>query len=706
VAAAVALWTAGIAAGESVTLSTEDVALKLGPDGKVESILDRAVGVERIKSGHRQQQWHFCEISAGGRPHAPTSFERRDGVLVFVFGTLNPAVVVRVRVEERRSYLLIGLERVENPGRVEAVRFARLSTRGSTDRTAERMLRYEEGGRSRCLGLEPLDAYTEVQAGAAGAGGYLSAVAHRGLAALAPRPSGADVFAGRRVALFASGDDAASLVRVLSQVEADEGVPLGWAARREPALRQSTIFWSLFDASAEAARRRAIELTRRAGCRKALLVVTLWADRANGYEAAREWGGSATLKAWIAEAHGAGLLVGAHTLPTFAPPNASIAAASSSAVRRDDSGRPWAVPGGLGYQLDLWRGGFGAQARQIARAVSEAGFDYVYADGLEELPEPLWCSTAVAVRELYEALRSAGRAPRWIEGSSHVSGALWPLIAIHGQIDYYLHQATFRSEVDRNVAHMLKDPGNPSPRQLGWAPLCHPRFPETTPDELEYALGRSLAYDVPIVLVMWGGSVESWTHRDANLHMIYLYEKLRLEQYFPAEVRAELRRPGRDQVLFPDGARYRLLRCRSAPEGPRVASVEIGEKRAGPGQPDGAPRPVSVALRALASEKAEDGAWFVSLWAEPRGADGRPLLSQRFGADGKPAAPVALDGLCVVLPGVRPEQVKVCDIRGRAIEVSAGREGVSIPLTTRVYVRLAGDEPTASLRDAILRFEP
>jgi hypothetical protein len=384
----------------------------------------------------------------------------------------------------------------------------------------------------------------------------------------------------------------------------------------------------------------------------------------------------ATLKRFIDDCHAAGLLVCAHTLPTFVPNAARVATERGRDLRRGPNGEPVVVTGGIGYHLDLWNGGVARQCEQIAAIYREAGFDYIYADGLEEVPEPYWCSTAVAVQEVHAALVGVDRPPLWIEASAHVMNALWPYVAINGQTDWYLQKAPFRAEANRNVAYMLQDAENPTPRQLGWAPICHPNFAETTPDEVEYLLARSMAWDVPIVFVMWSYSLNAWSHRDASLHLIYLYEKLRLQGHFPAALRLAARKVDQDYMLFPDGERYHWLDCEALP---MTSAVQLAEKHNGVA--------VSAALRGYVSRSPHDGAWHATLWAQPVTADGKTIRSSQLTAQENPQ-PVHLDGVRVRLPKVASANVSVSDIWSAKVTTVDAAGDTLVPLASRIYLKL------------------
>ncbi|MBW7904557.1 MAG: hypothetical protein LC135_08065 [Phycisphaerae bacterium] len=719
-------------AAPGATYSTSDVSITIGSDGKVTSILDLTTGVERIKTTIPVYQVHLVSIRTGGEFVAPTGYSLSGNVLTYTFGSVTPAPVVSVQVNTYARYMRFKVTSVTNGGAIEELRFVQLATRDSLDRSAERLMRYNDGGHQRYLGLYQLDEYTQTIIGPAGAGGYLHADVDPAL----PLCPG---FVGRGVALFACDIDLPAVRDVLELVEQGEGLPLGTPVKRLPTLKRSTIFWANFHYND---RQRMLEIAHAVGAGHMLIFRDMWADVQHQYAPLAMWGSYANIKAWVDQCNAEGILVGAHTLPTYLANNSSvyILPGVDPRIRRDRSitlaadlpanqtdgliqttTSPAGWPtgeyerdivigqeliqytslktsppygflgpfiraknqtgaGGLGpqdhatgaaierlvntaegtaYQLGLANGGTAEQIAQVAAAVKQAGFNYVYADGMEEIEPPFGYTTGLILSMYYKALVDAGAQLDYFESSANTMGYSWPLVSVWGQMDYYLQNDTFKREVDRNVPHMSRDPGNPDPRQLGWAPMCHPSFGQTSTDELEYLLARSAAYGVPIVVHMWAWNIDGWLNRDANFALMKKYEEVRLAGVLPAAERELAKTLGRDFMLFSgeDGSHHLLP----------VQLLNVGDNAA--------------SVRGYLSSTPVDGRRYATLWPLQPGGNAS-----------------------VRLMGVNPQDIVVRDYAGNLVSVAAPSPGqVRIPLASRVYIRLSAAPDVAQLfADAIV----
>ena len=186
-------------------------------------------------------------------------------------------------------------------------------------------------------------------------------------------------------------------------------------------------------------------------------------------------------------------------------------------------------PWGRRYQWGIASGGVEQWCTDLAARLDAADIRVVYMDGAGWTQEPHWYSLAYLSNTLYQAMPSP---PLWFECSDIITNLCWPLVAISGQIDYYVPENQFKSEVDRNINQMLAISGF-TLRQLGWPPLGEGASFQSTPDELEYVLAKSLAYDVPVVFHVWMSALHTWPHRSANFYLMSQYEQLRLSNHFP-----------------------------------------------------------------------------------------------------------------------------------------------------------------------------
>lgn len=242
-----------------------------------------------------------------------------------------------------------------------------------------------------------------------------------------------------------------------------------------------------------------------------------------------------------------------------------------------------------GYELDL-AGGVQQYSADIATKLDAAGFDYIYLDGLEYRDCPEWYSLNAQKYAIYDAMTNK---PAWVEASGNAGSHSWPMLGMDGQIDYtYIEVDGLKSEVNRDLERKLSSGQRAlteyTQLQLGWVELSNPSTRHTTIDEIEYALAKSVAYDMPVTIQVWLSSLESWPNRDANLWLLNQYEQLRLSGYFTQAEKDAAKAVDKDFMLFrrPNGAwsleRAWLLNIsrqvrgyitRSAMDGVRYATV-------------------------------------------------------------------------------------------------------------------------------------
>ncbi len=297
--------------------------------------------------------------------------------------------------------------------------------------------------------------------------------------------------------------------------------------------------------------------------------------------------------------------------------------------------------GGRVYIWDLPSGGVEQWCRDIAATLDAIGVDYIYTDSLERTQEPAWFVHSFYVYTLYQQLT---RKPLWIEASS--MGGTWsfPLIGATGQIDYRGSPADFKREVDRNAQAMLSPQHAFHPLQLGWARPSYSANQHIRPDDLEYLLARSLAYDVPVVLQVWFNWLERWPLRDANLELIRRYEQVRLAGTVPRAQRRAAQRTGKDFMLFDDPA--------GSPQLVPVSLLPVTR--------------FSRRVRAFLTDVPVGLHRYATLW--PTTAD---------------------DSFELRLSGLEPEDLRVTDHRGQPVTVRDRGAGlVGIPIRTRVYIEL------------------
>jgi hypothetical protein len=196
--------------------------------------------------------------------------------------------------------------------------------------------------------------------------------------------------------------------------------------------------------------------------------------------------------------------------------------------------------------------------------------------------------------------------------------------------------------VDRNIQHMLVDPTDGALRQLGWAPLNHPFLPHATPDDLEYLLAKSAAYDVPVMVVLFIYSLPNWANSAANWHLMKTYDELRLSGGLSFVSRLSAREPGKDFMKFTDEVGNHFLTA--------VSQLAIAAN--------------SPLVRGFITDDALRGDRFVTLW------------------------PVGNEGFTLRLPGVAPDALTARDYLGDRLDTTPSGGDLLVPLGSRIYIQL------------------
>ncbi|MFO0840235.1 MAG: hypothetical protein U1D55_17135 [Phycisphaerae bacterium] len=293
---------------------------------------------------------------------------------------------------------------------------------------------------------------------------------------------------------------------------------------------------------------------------------------------------------------------------------------------------------------------------ELARVYDGAAFDWVYFDHAEDTPPPLWYNATLGQLSMLRQLR---RTPAIVQASTETMFS-WHFTTRTGQRDYFKLSMDARDEIDdalaRSVPRAREDLMSP---EIGWFPLRLPtdRLPGTSIADIEYLYTKALAADAAVSMQATPAACERLPHRAAILALMRSMEQLRLEGYFPREVREPLSAPRSEFMLIKDDQnRFHLSPAR---EIPFVAGTSL-DVRAYLAEPVGALRVISL--------------WNVSTpqWLE---------LS------------------------IAPDQVEVVDFLGKPVSVEALAGGaLRMAVSSRLYLRMHGNwEPWWVFRQARVR---
>ncbi|RIH64477.1 hypothetical protein D1164_14045 [Mariniphaga sediminis] len=187
-------------------------------------------------------------------------------------------------------------------------------------------------------------------------------------------------------------------------------------------------------------------------------------------------------------------------------------------------------------------------AEKIGKIYNDAGFDFIYFDGAEDVIPPYWFYTSLAQNKLYQNFTSP---PVFSEGAikSHFS---WHILTRGNAFD------TFRPEVIKEATRkyplaqakfVSKDFTSIN---FGWMKYVAPG--ESTigmqPDMFEYVCSRGAAWDCPVSLI---GELEIFKKHNRtsdNLEVIRRWEKARIENFFTDKQKEELKNSNQEHILL------------------------------------------------------------------------------------------------------------------------------------------------------------
>lgn len=204
-------------------------------------------------------------------------------------------------------------------------------------------------------------------------------------------------------------------------------------------------------------------------------------------------------------------------------------------------------------------------AANFAKVANACDIDMIYFDGSERLQGDHWYYNAKLHKTFYDHLKNKNML---LQASSH-NHYSWHLMARTASADGH---GDLKGYLDERSPSFLWMKTNLMPRDIGW---YYGYDVEATPDEYEYILGASVGYDSSISYQVSPDAAARQPFTIEILDMIARYEKLRLSERVPEEMKARLRiepelggkKSDEDRLkLWEKRREYRLL----GPEGKEV----------------------------------------------------------------------------------------------------------------------------------------
>jgi len=187
-------------------------------------------------------------------------------------------------------------------------------------------------------------------------------------------------------------------------------------------------------------------------------------------------------------------------------------------------------------------------AQRLAGIYDEAGFDYAYFDGAEDVPPPYWFNVSWAQWLTYKAFKNK---PLFSEGAckSHFS---WHILTRGNAFD------VFEPEVLK--AAVKEHPGEEAPRiakdftglNFGWTGYVVPTAEKigTQPDMLEYNTSRAAAWDCPFSFRPTLGELARHPRTADNMEVVRRWEEVRVRRWLTQAQKDALRNLDQEHTLL------------------------------------------------------------------------------------------------------------------------------------------------------------
>lgn len=196
--------------------------------------------------------------------------------------------------------------------------------------------------------------------------------------------------------------------------------------------------------------------------------------------------------------------------------------------------------------------------QRIAQICKDAGFEFIYFDGAEDVPPPYWFTCSKAQLDVYKFINPK---PLFCEGAmkSHFS---WHIITRGNAFDLfpprYIREATrkYPMEAAKYTANDFTS------INFGWNDYL---APDSTcigmqPDMYEYICSRGAAWNCPIALMGKLDQLKKHPRTEDNLQVIRNWEEARVTNFFTEKQKEELKDPKQEHILIRDeNGRFELI---------------------------------------------------------------------------------------------------------------------------------------------------
>jgi hypothetical protein len=187
-------------------------------------------------------------------------------------------------------------------------------------------------------------------------------------------------------------------------------------------------------------------------------------------------------------------------------------------------------------------------AQRIARIYRDAGFQFVYFDGAEDVPPTYLYTVSKAQWEVYRLLQPE---PLFAEGAckSHFS---WHMLSRGNAFDVFRPEVLKEMTRQHPAAEAVRIAQDFTRLDFGWMGYWSPDASTvgTQPDMVEYLTSRAAAWDSPISVQANMAEFKRHPRTPDNLEVIRRWEEVRYRQWLDDDQRRQLRNLNQEHILL------------------------------------------------------------------------------------------------------------------------------------------------------------
>jgi hypothetical protein len=187
-------------------------------------------------------------------------------------------------------------------------------------------------------------------------------------------------------------------------------------------------------------------------------------------------------------------------------------------------------------------------AERIGQIYAEAGFQFVYFDGAEDVHPPYWHTVSKSQLLVYNCLKPS---PLFSEGAlkSHFG---WHILSRANAFDLFKPEVIRQATQKYPMAEARYIAQDFTSINFGWNDYLAPTENSTgmQPDMYEYICSRGAAWDSPIALMGKLDQLNIHPRTNDNMEVIRNWEEARIQNFLSAKQKEKLKDPDQEHILL------------------------------------------------------------------------------------------------------------------------------------------------------------